>query len=107
MSSSSLQVYLFACFVFFVHCSLKLNVTQSDESWVLGLKLCCFPANEQRCQIVAKVLSDTGINSVDRLIKAPPMKNWVNVEVLISSERTALEELVRLLRIRRARNEYA
>ena len=86
-------------------CSFKPNVTQSVDSWVLGLKLCCFPASEQRCQIIAKVLSDTGIHNVDRLIKAPSMQNWVNAQVLVSSERTALEELVRLFRIRRAREE--
>ena len=82
-------------------CSFKPNVTQSVDSWVLALKVCCFPADEARCQLVARILSDNGLHNVDRFLKAAPIGNWVKTNDLSASERTALCELARLFRLRR------
>ena len=75
------------------------------ESWTLALKLCCFPANDERCEIIAGVLSDNGIHSIVRFVRAPPFRNLVRAEALLDSEHTALLELARMLRIQRGRKE--
>lgn len=82
-------------------CRLKPNVTQSIDSWALALKLCCFPADDTRCYVVARVLSDNGLHNVERIVKAAPFNNWVRTEQLNANEQTALCELCRFFRVRR------
>ena len=86
-------------------CSFKTSATQSGESWTMALKLCCFPANDERCVIIAAVLSDNGIHSIDRFVRHPSIRNLAGAASLLNSEHTALLELARLLRIQRGRKE--
>ena len=71
----------------------------------MALKLCCFPADDERCEMIGRVLSANGIHSIERFLKAPPIKNLVRAESLQEDEMAALMELARLLRIRRGRKE--